>query len=52
MIGFACPTAVAAILLSAHLRKEVLYASEQIAMSTLFSLVTLPLVAGIAIAVF
>ena len=52
VIGFACPTAVAAILLSAHLRKEVLYASEQIAMSTLFSLVTLPLVAGIAVAVF
>ncbi len=51
-IGFACPVAVAVILMSAHLKREVLYASEQVAVSTLFSLVSLPLVAAVCFAIF
>lgn len=51
-IGFACPVAVSVILQSAHLKREVLYASGQVAVSTLLSLITLPLVAAVALSVF
>lgn len=52
LIGFACPTAVAVMLMSAHLERDVLYASEQVAVSTLLSLLTLPFIAGLALSLF
>jgi predicted permease len=48
LIGFACPSAVATILFSARLKKDVHYATAIVTMSTLMSLATLPLMTALA----
>ena len=45
---FSCPSAVSVILLSASLGKEVLYPSSLVAVTTVISLITLPVVAVVA----
>ncbi len=45
---FSCPSAVSVILLSASLGKEVLYPSSLVAVTTVISLITLPVIAVVA----
>ncbi|WMJ82532.1 AEC family transporter [Oscillospiraceae bacterium LTW-04] len=45
---FSCPTAVSVILLSASLGKDVLYPSSLVAVTTMISLVALPVIAVVA----